>query len=306
MIQLGDIRVFIEVVACGSFSEAARRLKMPKSSVNRQIDRLEASVGSALFRRSARIVTLTPEGRDFQPYARRLLDDGLEAESVLRSKAMKASGLLSISATATFARPFLVPYLSAFQTRNPGVEIALWLTPARIEVGTGQGQVDIAIRLRSAAGPDLATRKLGEIGFWLVASRSYIAANGAPAKPDDLRDHSMIELGPPNKGHQVELHRGKEVSAIRYKPRLQIDDPEAVGLATEAGAGIAVLPSFVAAPAVAAGRLVRLLPDWAPAPIPINVLYRTDVAPPIRVRAYVDYLFETIGQSQPWLHLCAT
>lgn len=300
MIQLGDIRVFLEVVASGSFSEAARRLKMPKSSVNRQIDRLEATVGATLFRRSARIVTLAPEGREFLPHARRLLDDGIEAETALRSSAKRASGLLSISATAPFARPFLVPYLPAFQAMNPDVEVALWLTPARVEVGTGEGQVDIAIRLRSAAGPDLGTRKLGEIGFCVTASPSYVAAHGAPAQPEDLRSHRMVELGPPNKAHQVELHCGKEVAAIRYKPRLQIDDPEAVALAVEAGAGIAVLPSFIVAPLLAAGRLVRLLPDWAPAPIPINVLYRTDFAPPTRVRAYVDYLFDTIGKSQPW------
>lgn len=300
MLQLADLRVFLEVVAGGSFSEAARRLKMPKSSVTRQIDRLEHMLGGQLFRRTTRTVALTPQGRDFLPHARRLIDDATEAHNALRSKAASASGRLTISATAPFARRFLVPYLPEFQARYPQVQIGLWLTPARIEIGNGEGEVDIAIRLRSAAGPDLATRKLGEVDFWLVAAPAYLARRGAPASPAELADHAMIELGPPNKAHQVELRRDWEVVAVRYRPALQIDDPDAVAIAAEAGAGIAVIPSFIAAPSVAAGRLVRVLADWAPSPIPVNLLYRTDASPPVRVRVFVDYMFETIGRDQPW------
>lgn len=300
MIQLGDVRIFLEVVTGGSFSEAARRLKMPKSSVTRQIDRLEATLGGKLFHRTTRVVALTPEGRDFLPHARRLFDNSMEAQHILQSAAVSASGLLTISATAPFARRFLVPHLPEFQARHPNVQIALWLSPGRVEVGSGPGEVDIAIRLRSSAGPDIATRKLGEIDFWVVAAPHYLARQGAPIEPLDLSRHAMIELGPPSKAHQVELRREREIVPVRYQPSLQIDDPDAVTIAVEAGAGIAVVPSFVAASAVANGRLVRVLADWAPAPIPINLLYRSDTTPPIRVRAYADYLVETIGQIEPW------
>lgn len=300
MIQLGDVRVFLEVATSGSFSEAARRLKMPKSSVTRQIERLEGMIGGQLFRRTPRTVAITPAGHEFLPHARRLLDDAIEAQNLLRAKTIGASGLLTVSATGTIGRRFLVPQLPAFQARHPHVQLAIWLTPARIEVGSGEGQVDIAVRLRASGGPDLVTRKLGEVGFWVVAAPSYVAERGMPLDPGALCGHAMIELGPPNKAHQVELRRGKETVPVRYRPVLQIDDPEAVALAAEAGVGVAVVPGFVAAPAAAAGRLVRLLPDWAPAPSPINLLYRADIAPQTRVRAYVDFLVETIGQSQPW------
>lgn len=300
MIQLGDARVFLEVASSGSFSEAARRLKMPKSSVTRQIERLETTIGGQLLRRTTRTVALTPAGHEFLPHARRLVDDGIEAQNLLRAKTMGASGLLTVSATATIGRRFLVPHLPGFRARHPNVQLAIWLTPARIEVGSGEGQVDVAVRLRASGGPDLVTRKLGEVGFWVVASPGYVAEHGTPSTPDALGDHAMIELGPPSKAHQVELRRGKETVPVRYRPIVQIDDPDAVALAAEAGVGVAVIPSFIAAPAAAAGRLVRLLPGWAPAPSPINLLYRADIAPQTRVRAYVDYLVETIGQSQPW------
>lgn len=300
MIQLSDVQIFLQIVSTGSFSAAARVLKTPKSSVTRQIERLERTVGRALLHRTARAVTLTEAGRAFLPHARRLLNDGVEAENVLRCAAQSAHGRLSISTTGPFARAFLVPHLPAFLERHPNVEVAMWLTSVRMEVGTGEGQVDIAIRMRSAAGPDLASRKLGEIDFWLVASPAYLAALGSPAGPDDLKDHRFIEIGPPNKAHHVELHRGHEVATIRYTPRLHLDDPEAVCIAAEGGAGLALLPSFVAVAAVARGTLVRVMPDWAPTRVPILVLYRTDVAPPVRVRAYVDHLFDTVGASEPW------
>ncbi|MFX7957291.1 LysR substrate-binding domain-containing protein, partial [Acinetobacter baumannii] len=82
-------------------------------------------------------------------------------------------------------------------------------------------------------GPDLATRKLGEIDFWVVAAPQYLAMRGAPIAPTDLGGHAMIELGPPNKAHQIELRRGREIVPVRYQPHLQIDDPDAVVVAAE-------------------------------------------------------------------------
>lgn len=299
MIQLGDVRLFLEVVSAGSFSDTARRLQMPKSSVGRQIERLEAELGGALFRRNTRSVTLTEEGRTFLPHAKRLHDDGVEAGNVLRDGGRTASGLLSVSATAPFARAFLIPHLQPFLSRHPGIQLRLLLTPGRLEIGTAPGQVDIAIRLRSVVGPDLANRKLGEVGFSIVASPAYLDANGMPVTPADLAGHRIIEVGPANKANQVELHRDGAVATVRYAPQLHIDDPEAVCAAAQAGIGIAVLPSFIVAPSIASGTLVRVLDGWAPAPVPIHVLYCTDLAPSMRVRAFVDFLFETIAPCLP-------
>ena len=295
MIHLGDVRVFLEVAATGSFSEAARRLRMPKSSVTRQVERLETALGRRLFARAARNVTLTNDGRDFIAPARRLYDNGIEAETLFRSATEGVAGRLTVSATGPFARAFLMPHLPAFLDRHPGLQVTLWLTPGRIEVGSGEGEVDIAIRLRSSAGADLANRKLGEIGFRLVAATAYVAQHGAPAVPDDLRDHRMVEIGPANKAHQIELRRGGEIATVRYAPQLHADDPEAACIAVAGGAGVAVVPDFLAEPLLASGKLMELLPGWAPSPIPVILLYRTDIVPPARVRAYVDYLFETIG-----------
>ena len=300
MIQLSDVQVFLEIVGAGSFTAAARALKTPKSSVARQIARLERTVGCALFERSTRVVALTEDGRNFLPHARRLLDDGVEAQNALRLKGKGASGLLTITATGLIGREFVVPYLPAFRERNPHIRIALWLGQGRQEIGAGPGEADVAIRLRTIASPDIGNQKLGEIDFRIVASPAYLERKGEPRTPHELAAHEIIELGPAGKHNRLSLSDGERTVAVAFASPLHIDDPEAVRIAAIGGAGIAVLPAFLVREDIKTGALRAILHEWRQAPVPIHVLYRTHVAPPLRVRAYVDYLQETLGQSQPW------
>jgi DNA-binding transcriptional LysR family regulator len=300
MIQLSDVQVFLEIVSLGSFTAAARALKTPKSSVARQMARLEQEVGCSLLERSTRAVALTEEGRDFLPYARRLLDDGLEAQNALRLKGRGASGLLTIATTGLIGRRFIAPHLPGFRVRNPNVRIALWLSAGRHEIGPGPGDADVAIRLRSGAAPDVGAQKLGDIDFSMVAAPDYLARRGSPQRPEDLADHEIIELGPAGKHNRLVLLGQQRTATVAFTPPIHIDDPEAVRVAALAGGGIAILPSFLIRDDVRNGALRLILDDWRQAPVPIHVLYRTHVAPPVRVRAYVDYLLETMGRLQPW------
>lgn len=300
MIQLSDVQVFLEIVSAGSFTAASRALKLPKSSVARQIARLEQEVGCALLDRSTRVVALTEDGRTFLPHARRLLDDGIEAQNVLRLKGKGASGLLTIATTGLIGRRFIVPLLPAFRTRNPNIRIALWLGQERHEIGPGAGEADVAIRLRTIAAPDIGNQKLGEIDFRIVAAPRYLAERGVPQTPEDLAGHAIIELGPAGKLSRLVLNGHERTAAVPFAPPIHIDDPEAVRIAALAGGGIAVLPGFLVQEDVRSGGLCTILDDWRQAPVPIHVLYRTHVAPPIRVRTYVDYLVETLGRTQPW------
>lgn len=300
MLHLPDVEVFLEIVNAGSFTGAARALKAPKSSVARQLARLEAALGTPLLDRSTRSVTLTAQGRTFVPHARRLLDDAVEAETALRADGKGPSGLLTIATTGLVGRRFIVPGLPQFRARHPQVRVALWLGAQQHALGSGPGEADIAIRLRTVASPEVGNRKLGEIAFAMVASPGYLARAGMPEEPEDLAAHALLELGPAGKHNRLVLNGPERTATVTYAPPIQIDDPEAVRLAALAGCGIAVLPRFLVAEDVRAGRLALLLDAWRQAPIPIHVLFRTHVAPPPRVRAYVDFLFETLGTTQPW------
>lgn len=300
MLHLPDVEVFLEIVNAGSFTGAAKTLKAPKSSVARQLARLEAALGTPLLDRSTRSVALTAQGRTFVPHARRLLDDAIEAQAALRADGKGPNGLLTIATTGLIGRRFIVPGLSAFRARNPQVRIALWLGAQQHALGSGPGEADIAVRLRTVASPEVGNRKLGEIAFAMVASPGYLARAGMPEEPEDLAAHAILELGPAGKHNRLVLNGPDRAATVTFTPPIQIDDPEAVRLAALAGGGIAVLPRFLVADDVREGRLALLLDQWRQAPIPIHVLFRTHVTPPLRVRAYVDYLFETLGTSQPW------
>jgi DNA-binding transcriptional LysR family regulator len=300
MIQLSDVQVFLEIVSAGSFTAAARALKTPKSSVARQIARLEQELGCVLLTRSTRVVALTEAGRSFLPHARRLLDDGIEAQNVFRSKGKGASGLLTIAATGLIGRRFIVPHLPAFRERHPNIRIALWLGRERHEIGSGDGEADIALRLRTIASPEIGNQKLGEIDFRIVAAPAYLERRGVPEVPEDLAKHEIIELGPPGKHSRLVLTGPDRTATVAFAPPIHIDDPEAVRIAAIAGGGMAILPRFLVAQDVRSGALRTILDDWRQAPVPLHALYRTHVAPPIRVRAYLDYLLETVGRAQPW------
>ena len=300
MILLTDVRVFLEIAGSGSFTGAAAALRLPKSSVARQMLRLEDELGCQLIERTTRKVALTDAGRTFLPHARRLLDDSIEAVGVLRGAGESASGLLSVSAPGTFGRMFVAPLLPEFRKRYPNVRVALRLAAAKVAVGVEPGSVDVAIRLGPVLEPDLGTRRLGELRFWLVASPGYLKGRRWPAAPLDLADHDLIELPTPARDNRLELHRLGEVQTVRCVPSIGIDDPEAVRGVALADGGIATLPDFLVRADVAEGRLVRVLDEWAPPPATIQVVFGTRIAPPLRVRAFVDFLRDTLGQTEPW------
>lgn len=124
-------------------------------------------------------------------------------------------------------------------------------------------------------------------GVGLVEIKSAIADDRTPKKRD-------------GKTHRLLVSNGDRSVNVSFTPLLHIDDPEGVRLGVIQGAGIAVLPTFLVIDDLESGTLREVLPEWRQAPIPVNILYRTHVAPPIRVRAYVDYLLDSIGKTQPW------
>jgi DNA-binding transcriptional LysR family regulator len=293
MMNLSDVLVFLEIAQSGSFTGAAKSLRIPKSSAARQIARLEDDLGYRLLRRTTRTVALTEEGRSFLPHARRLYHDSVEAQLAVGANAPELHGEISIASPNLFARAFVAPFLAEFRRAHPAVTFGVRATPERIDVGSDADRVDIAIRLRTEAIATVGIRKIGQLDFCLAAAPDYLASRSPIVDPAALADESFVELGPAHKDHRLELSRGSERHSFRYVPSVQIDDPESVRTVVAAGGGIAALPLFVVADDFRRGTLVRILEEWKPAPVPVSVLYRTDVSPPMRVRAYIDFLHAT-------------
>ena len=260
--------------------------------------RLEEELATTLIARTTRTVSLTDAGRTFLPHARRLLDDSIEAANVLRIDRAGPSGSLTVTASSTFGRMFLAPYLPAFRRKHPNIQLSLKLLAKKMDIAVGQA--DIAVRLGPVVDPELGVRPLGQIDFMLVAAPVYLKGRKLPRTPLDLAQHDLIELRPPMRDHQLELFRDGKAHCVRCVPAFDIDDPDTAKVTCLAGGGIAMLPAFLIADDLAAKRLVRLLPAWTLGSTPINVVYGTKIAPSLRVRAYLDFLFETVGNERPW------
>ena len=298
MIVLGDALVFLEIVETGHFAAAARKLGVAKSNVARQLERLESELGVRLFARTTRTLSLTDEGQAFLPYARRLIDDSREAASVVQSRGGRGSGLLKVSSPGTFGRWFLAPHLASFRKRHPDVRVALDLTARKVELGP-EG-ADIALRLGPLIDPGLSVRRLGAIAFCLVASPAYFRRHRAPKAPQDIRDHAFVALRPPVGERRIELQRGRETVSVGIVPVVECNDPDVALAVCRDGGGVAALPRFLVAEHLQAGNLKIALPGWAPQAAEILVVFSSQTAPPLRVKAFVEHLFDTLSESQPW------
>lgn len=300
MMRLEDLSVFIQIAHHASFTEAARVLELPKTTVSRQLNRLESQLGCVLVRRTSRNVVLTDRGRALLPFARRLLDDAVEAQNVLGEDGFGAHGLLRVSCATTFGTLFLAPILPAFRLRHPRIRVQLSLNPQKVPVGAGEGKVDLAFRLGALVDSGLTVRRLGEIEFWLVASPAYLEKMAAIEVPDDLIEHDLITLFPRKGGDRLTLYRPGMTRTVAWPPSLIIDDPEAIKQAVLAGGGVASLPAFLVRREVSAGQLVRVLPDWTGEATAVSAVYDSSRPPPLRLTALLDFIVQVYGESPPW------
>jgi DNA-binding transcriptional LysR family regulator len=256
--DLNHLSVFIAVAQAESFTEAARRLDVPKSTVSRAVAALEGSLRVRLFSRTTRSVALTTAGRALFDRVHPRLAALTEALHDLPELDDEPSGALRVTATADFGSEVLVEIIAGFTRRYPRVSVRMHLTTRSVDL-VKEG-FDAAFRFLSRRPRDssLVARKLADLEVELFASPAYLAARGAPRTPDDLLAHEHVGLvgdGP------ISLLQASRVQ-VEVRPRLTADDGFFAREALRRGAGIGPLPVFLAQRDVLAGDLVRVLPRW--------------------------------------------
>lgn len=291
-IDLNLVRTFVAVFETGSFSLAAKRLALPRSTVSRSIAALEEVVGATLFHRTTRKVDPSQEGRQlFERVAGSLA--GLEAALVeMPERREEPSGTLTLTATVDIATTFLAEAAVRMTARWPHVRVETIVTSALIDLA--KEGVDLALRISgpSLKGNALIARKAGEIRFHAFASPSYLARRGTPRTPAELADHDWVGFRGIEKSR---FGRALARYGIGKKGRCILsDDVNFVREVLRQGGGIAVMPSFMADEDVANGTLVRLLPKWT---VNTSTLYfvqpmRKHV--PTRVSVFQELLVELL------------
>lgn len=290
-----DLLVFAEIVEAGSFTAAAERLALPKSSVSRRIAALEARLGERVLTRSTRRLTLTDFGTALLAHARRVSEEVEAVQALAEHRRSEPSGVLRVSMPGDFAMLTLPHMLTGFSRRYPRIELQLDLSPRRVDLLAEN--FDIAIRMGGL--PDDATlvaRRLADFESGLVAASAYLAEAGTPTAPADLASHRFIALlTRDGRTAPLELTRGDSRWTGALSEAIAANSMGVLVQLAQAGAGIAAVSLLYVRGAIAQGTLVRLLPEWTlPSHAAWAVMPSRRLIPP-KTRAFIDALKAELG-----------
>jgi len=293
MTDLNELQFFIQVSQQRSFTKAARRLGVPKSSVSRAISSLESRLGVRLVERTTRSVALTEVGELYLNRCLRVLEEAEQADLAVGALQAVPRGTLRVGAPVAFARSILGPKIAGFLTLYPEMRLHLQLLnghePSR------ESGLDLIVQAGTPEDSTLLVKPLMRIRLGVYASPEFLKDRPMPATPADLAQLGCIATSCDTHGESGDfaiwrLRRGTERKEIRVTVRVSVPDPTINHQLALAGVGAALLAQQVVQSDLEQGRLIRILPEWEPEPIELYALYpsRLDSSP--KVRALLQFL----------------
>jgi LysR family transcriptional regulator for bpeEF and oprC len=296
MDQIQSMRVFARVVEAGSFTKAADSLAMPKGSVTKFIQRLEERLRVKLLNRTTRRVTVTPEGAAYYERTSRVLNDIDDIEASMTDARANPSGRLRVDVGSTIASLIVIPALPGFFARYPDIQLELGVGDRPVDL-IGEN-VDCVIRGGEIA-ESLVARRIANLQLVTVASRDYAKRHGLPQHPREIEQgHTMIAFASPRTGQLFPeiFENGAERVEFVAKRCVTVNEGNAVLAAIRAGLGLCQTARFAAAPLIAAGELVEVLPQWKHPPVPLHVVYPPNRHLSAKTRAFVDWTAELFAK----------
>ena len=292
--DLNALSIYARVAEALSFSEAARRLDMPISTVSRKIADLEDSLGVQLIERSTRKLRLTDIGVEVLYEAQRSVEVAEAIDAVVSNRLAEVRGRISLSAPPSIADSLLAPLLSAFQSTYPQVSVQVMVTERFVDhIAEG---VDLALRVGELKDSALVATPLLKYRRQLVASPEYLARHDALESPRDLHSHRVLAFGTSVAGHRWSFSRGDDTETVEVKPVLAMNDYAGLAKALADGAGIGDLPPIVRPDMMLSGRLIELLPDWRLPSETLSLVRLGNRHVPKALRVFID--FATIRAQQ--------
>ncbi len=289
-LEPNDLLLFARVAEEGSFTAAAARLGLPKSTVSRRLAALEVQLGERLMLRTTRKLSLTDFGQGVLEHARQVVAEVDAAASLAQHRQAEPSGRLRVSMPSDFANTVLAPLLAAFVVRYPAISLELDLTPRRVDL-VGEN-FDLAIRMGALADDaTLAARRIASLSMGLYAAPSYLQQRGRPSEPQALMEHAALRLLA-RTGEAIPWVLSRGEARWRGTPpgRATANSPELLGQLARSGVGIAVVADHFAEPYVARGELTPVLPDWHLPPSVAWAVFPGRRLMPARTRVFLDAL----------------
>ncbi|MEM1189360.1 MAG: LysR family transcriptional regulator [Pseudomonadota bacterium] len=298
------IRLFVTAAELLNISAAGRQLGLAPAVASARLAKLEKEIGADLLHRSTRKVSLSLEGAEFLPFAREILAQKDAALAALGHGRGTVSGKLRLAASSTFAQLYIAPVLPDFLERYPEVHLEMKLSDTQVDLI--EGGYDLALRNFPAVDSSLRARKLGDDTRILCASPEYLERHGRPASPRELSDHQLLLFS--NETPRVLAANG-DLPPGKFPPpdkrnRVICDDGASMRVATVAGVGISMNSLWSVYPQLQDGSLMRVLPDYQiQDQSAIWLVYPKSNVLTAKVRVFIDFMLETIGDPPPWERL---
>ncbi|MFZ3388583.1 MULTISPECIES: LysR family transcriptional regulator [Buttiauxella] len=297
MDRITAARVFVTIVDLGSMIAAADHLDMSRAMVTRYLAQMEEWTGARLLHRTTRKLSLTDAGERTLSLSRKMLAVAEAIDLVEDNQTEEIRGLLRITCSQSLGQTALAGAVTQFLKRHPQVSVDLQMNNRTVNLV--EERIDLALRITNELDPNLIARPLSTCASVVCAAPAYLAANGTPNHPEDLASHNCLTYNWFGKS-LWHFDRAGEKSAVAVSGNLSANESVVLLAGTLQGAGISLQPYYSAAPLLAKGELVELLPGYQPQEMGIYGIYTTRKQMPATLRAMLDYLVEWFATDEQW------
>ena len=302
MDHLLAIKVFCRVVEAGTFSRAADLLDMPKSTVTKLVQELEAHLRLKLLHRTTRRVTVTMEGAAYYERTTKLLHELDDIESNISNEQSTPRGRLKVDMASAIANFILLPALPSFMQQYPEIQLELGVSDTNIDLLTDN--IDCVIRGGELNDTSLIAKRIAELTFVTCAAPSYLQQYGTPQTPDELSSkHRIIYYRSRKTNRVVPLRFSNRQQSMEIQQQgspLSVNDSTAQLTATLSGLGVSQLPLFMAQPFLDNGKLQLVLPDWQRAAFPLYLIYPPGRHLSGRLSTFINWVMAVFQPYRPY------
>ena len=304
MNRFASMEAFVRVIETGSFSGAARQLRVGQPAISKTVAQLEERLGVRLLLRSTHGLTPTEAGQSFYEHAKRSIEEADEADQVARGAGTNLSGRLRVCAAVTFARLHLIPRLPIFLAQHPALEIDVVLDDHNVDLI--EAGIDVALRMGTLQDSNLIARKIADGPRVVLGTPAYFEKAGEPAVPEDLLEHQAVIYERRGGGAVWTFRQGATEASVTVKGRVRVTAAEGVREAVFAGLGLVITSEWMFAPELQSGIVRAVLRDWTLPPIELWTVFPTGRRASAKARAFAAFIEEqlasgnsTVSKSDP-------
>jgi DNA-binding transcriptional LysR family regulator len=295
MLDLNQLAIFIRVVDEGSFTAAGKSLQVPKSRISRMVADLESSLGVRLLQRSTRQVSLTQEGADYYNNCKHLVAEVMDVHAEISDRQDRPHGVLRIAVPMVVGCGIIGRFVAQFQQAYSDVRIEICHTDRQVNLI--EEKFDLGLLVGELPESSLVARTVAETDLMLCASPEYIQKKGMPSSLEELQGMDFVKIG---EGMQIEsfemTHVSGEVSTVKLEPNIVTNHVAAAMSSIIQGAGVGVLPMFMASEYLLTGRIIPIMNDWSFRPQSLSVVYPSRQYLSLKVRCFIDFLVSEIEE----------